>query len=307
MGRRFRNRSGLDVSVDRAAGAWLLDSIGVATVLDLVRLVAAPAVCLLCLVAMTSPVAGARPAQDPGAMLATAQRRFYDGRYVEAADLALALRAAEPGSLASYELRTAALLFQIKRLIGDAKDKDKAYKACEECPALVSLLLVDFKEGQAAARAALATRPGDLAIRFFLGKLNLNYVWLQLGPLGRRTGWNEYWEARRSMDAVLVKDPNHVRARVARAWIEYIVDTRTPWGFGWVLGGGSKKRALDSLRAAAAADSPFFDKTEANFALWEMQVRERDFPAAVASARRLAADFPENRELIRFLTEHKAK
>jgi hypothetical protein len=249
----------------------------------------------------------AMTAESPGAMLATAHRRFYDGHYLEAADLALALRSAEPGSLASYELRTSALLFQIKRLIGDVKDKDKAFKACEECPALLSLLLADFKEGQAAARAALAAAPGDEAARFFLGKLNLNYVWLQLGALGKRTGWNEYWEARRSMDAVLAKNPAHVRARVARAWIEYIVDTRTPWGFSWILGGGNKKRAFESLRDAAAADSPFFEKTEAAFALWEMQVRERDIPAAMDSARRLAADFPENRELVRFLAANKAR
>ena len=109
------------------------------------------------------------------------------------------------------------------------------------------------------------------------------------------------------MDAVLARDPNHVRARVARAWIEYIVDTRTPWGFGWVLGGGSKKRALETLKAAAAADAPFFDRTEANFALWEMEVRERNVAAAVEHARRLAVDFPENRELVRFLEANKRK
>jgi len=242
-----------------------------------------------------------------GTPLATAQRRFYDGRYLEAADLARALRAADPGALVSYELRTSALLFQIKRLIGDVKDKDKALKACADCPALLADMLAEFKEGQAAARVAVAAAPDDLTARFYLGKLNLNYVWLQLGALGRRTGWNEYWEARRSMDAVLAKDPNHVRARVARAWIEYIVDTRTPWGFGWILGGGSKKRALETLMAAAATDAPFFDRTEAHFALWEMQVRERNIPAALVSARRLAADFPENRELVKFLDQHKGK
>jgi hypothetical protein len=242
------------------------------------------------------------PAAAPTTALATAQRRFYDGRYLEAADLALALRASDPNDLASYELRTSALLFQIKRLVGEAKDKEKAFKACQPCPDLLSLLLADFKEGQAAARSRLATAPDDETTRFFLGKLNLNYVWLQLGPLGKRTGWNEYWEARRSMDAVLEKNPTHVRARVARAWIEYIVDTRTPWGFGWILGGGSKKRALETLRAAAAApDSAFFDRTEAEFALWEMQVREKNVPAAREIARRLATEFPENRELVRFL------
>jgi hypothetical protein len=40
------------------------------------------------------------------------------------------------------------------------------------------------------------------------------------------------------------------------------------------------------------------------FALWDMQVREREVPEAVATARLLARDFPENRELRRFLTIH---
>jgi hypothetical protein len=279
--------------------------------------VSVAAVCLLALTAGPALVArqhepsrpaGTSPPAPPTTALATAQRRFYDGRYLEAADLALALRAGAPSQLASYELRTSALLFQIKRLVGEAKDKEKAFKACETCPELLSLFLADVKAGQAAARATLAEAPDDETTRFYLGKLNLNYVWLQLGPLGKRTGWNEYWEARRSMDAVLEKNPTHVRARVARAWIEYIVDTRTPWGFGWILGGGSKKRALETLRAAAAApDSGFFDRTEAEFALWEMQVREKNIPAAVTLARRLAAEFPENRELVRFLEAHRGK
>jgi hypothetical protein len=280
--------------------------------------VSVAAVCLLALTAWpplvarqhepSRPADTPQPAAPPATALETAQRRFYDGRYLEAADLALALRSDAPGQLASYELRTSALLFQIKRLVGEAKDKEKAFKACETCPELLSLLLADVKTGQAAARATLAEAPENETARFYLGKLNLNYVWLQLGPLGKRTGWNEYWEARRSMDAVLQKNPTHVRARVARAWIEYIVDTRTPWGFGWVLGGGSKKRALETLRAAATApDSRFFDRTEAEFALWEMQVREKNIPAAVAVARRLAAEFPENRELGRFLEANRGK
>lgn len=40
------------------------------------------------------------------------------------------------------------------------------------------------------------------------------------------------------------------------------------------------------------------------FALRDMQVREREVPEAVATARLLARDFPENRELRKFLTAH---
>jgi hypothetical protein len=40
------------------------------------------------------------------------------------------------------------------------------------------------------------------------------------------------------------------------------------------------------------------------FALWEMQIREHEVPGAIAAARVLARDFPENRELGKFLTTH---
>jgi hypothetical protein len=50
--------------------------------------------------------------------------------------------------------------------------------------------------------------------------------------------------------------------------------------------------------------SDFFVQSEAMFAPWDMQVREREVPGAVATARLLARDFPENRELRQFLTTH---
>jgi hypothetical protein len=40
------------------------------------------------------------------------------------------------------------------------------------------------------------------------------------------------------------------------------------------------------------------------FALWEMEMREHEVPGAVATARVLARDFPENRELGKFLTTY---
>ena len=146
--------------------------------------------------------------------------------------------------------------------------------------------------------------PADEEALFFLGKLDLNYVWMQLGTLGKRTGWGEYWEARKSLDAVLKRNPHHVRAKVARAWIDYIVDTRMPRGTRWVLGGGSKKRALTALQEAAEVESEFFTATEARFALWEMQAREKNFAVAVVVARQLANDFPTNTDLTKFLQAH---
>ena len=66
-----------------------------------------------------------------------------------------------------------------------------------------------------------------------------------------------------------------------------------------VLSRGGKEAVVAML-----GPDDFFVQAEAMFALWDMQVREREVPGAVATARMLARDFPENRELRRFLTIH---
>jgi hypothetical protein len=237
--------------------------------------------------------------------LADAQHLFYDARYEAAADLTLVLRRSAGQDLANDELRTSALLFRLKALLETPGDKEGnkkgALKNCAACPGLMKAFFEDVSHGQALARATLRADPDDDVALFYLGKLDLNYVWLQLGPLRRKTGWNEYWEARRSLDAVLKKDPRHVRALVARAWIDYIVDTKMPWGTRWILGGGSRKRALVAVDDADAIESSFYAHTEAEFALWDMRVREHDVVGATEVARRLAGEFPENKEVARFL------
>jgi hypothetical protein len=240
-----------------------------------------------------SPSADAPAPTDPRLL-------FYNAQYEAAATLTRALRMSDAADLASHELRSSALLFQLKALLEDRR-KDDALKHCTTCPALIADFLAEFRSGQALARVALQTNPGDLTALFFLGKLDLNYVWLQLGPLKKKTGWDEYWEARRSLDAVLKQDPRHVRARVARAWIDYVVDTKMPWGTRWVLGGGNKKQALIAMREATRIPSDFFTHAEAEFALWNLHVRERDMAAATEVAHRLARDFPDNREVAAFL------
>jgi len=236
--------------------------------------------------------------------LSDAQSLFFNARYDAAAELALELRSSDPDDLAIWELRTSGLLFQIKAALGAQADKEKAFKRCVTCPGLVTTFVSDTERGVALARARVQSAPDDVTARFFLGKMNLNYVWLQLGALGHRTGWDEYWEARRSLDAVLIQNPAHVRARVARAWIDYIVDTRMAFGTKWLLGGGNRKRALLTIQDAAKADADFFVNAEARFALWDLQIRERNVPAAVAVARGLAVDFPENPELAKYLDAH---
>jgi hypothetical protein len=249
-------------------------------------------------------------AQDAAPTLDDVQRLFYNGQYEKSAALALSVPTPDlAASLAIDEVRSSALLFQVKRLLDSPDRTDKQMSAkdklkhCAECPALIDEFMTIVRHGQELAREHLDERPDDQTPLFFLGKLDLNYVWLQLGPLGKKTGWSEYWEARHSLDAVLKADPDHVRARVARAWMEYIVDTRLPWGTEWLLGGGDKKKALRWIQEAAARDDDFFAQSEAEFALWEMLVREKQLPKALDVADRLLVRFPENRELMRFVEE----
>jgi hypothetical protein len=266
----------------------------------------------LVLLAAGTPVdasgSGVQMPLDPASQLDEANRLFYNGHYERAAALSLALCAddASDVNLDACELRSSSLLFQIKRSLPKGMKKDDAFKACTTCPAVMAAFRTVTRTGQAAARASLEQRPDDVATRFLLGKIDLNHVWLYLGTLGRRTGWSEYWEARRAMDTVLKANPTHIRARVSRAWIDYIVDTQVPRGTRWLLGGGNKTRGLRVVEQAAMESTAEFDKAESGFALWDMRVREGNVPGAVTIARELYRNFPENQELARFLTEHGA-
>jgi hypothetical protein len=235
------------------------------------------------------------------ATLDDAQRQFYTALFSESAATAKAILDAEPGNLAAWEVRTSALHFQLRRLLGDAKDRKAAFAKCAECPKVLSTFLADVNAGRAAARAQVAKDPADDEARFFLGKMDLSYLWLQLSTLGRRTGWDEYREARRLLDGVLEKRPMHVRARVARAWMDYIVGTRVPWGTRWMLGGGSRSRALEAVREAAKTPTDYFAEVEARFGLQEMLTREGMLAEALAVAKDLLMRFPDNEDLARFV------
>jgi hypothetical protein len=250
----------------------------------------------------------AQDVQTPAPSITDAYRLFYNARYEEAAALAMALRS-NTHDLENDEVRTSALLFQLRGLLNgqDARDNDnknrksEMLKRCEKCAEVLAAFMADLHHGQALARAKLKAKPNDEEALFFLGKLDLNYVWLELGLLGHKTGWDEYWEARKSLDAVIKQNPNHVRARVARGWIDYIVNTRMPWGTRWLLGGGNKKRGLASVREASTMEADEWTRAEAEFALWDMNVREKNFDAATVIAQKLGRQFPENREVAKFL------
>jgi hypothetical protein len=246
-------------------------------------------------------------AHDGAARLIDAQRLFYSARYEAAADVAFELCGrAGLEELAPCELHTSALLFQIRRSVGEAADKRAAWTRCARCPELAAAFDDALQRSRTRARSRLRMVPGDTEARFHLGKLNLNYVWLHTGTLGRRTGWAEYREARASISEVLEQEPGHVRARVARAWMDYIVGTEVPRGVRWLLGGGNRARGVARMREAAALDAGFAEAAEADFGLWDMQVREGDIPGALVTAQGLLADFPENPEVARFLARHGA-
>jgi hypothetical protein len=240
------------------------------------------------------------PLATPGT-LEDAQRAYYNGRYEAAAAMTLEPCTTGKNGLAACEVYTAALLFQVRRAMGQSTDRGQAWKRCAICPSVLTAFKTALARGQTLARERLREQPADDETRFLLGKLDLNYVWLQVGTIGRKTGWAEYKEARHSLDAVLERQPGHMRARVARAWIDYIVDSKLPWGTRWLLGGGDRERGLATVRDAAAAESDFFVRTEARFSLWDMQPRERDVAGARDTARILLRDFPENQELRRFV------
>jgi hypothetical protein len=261
-----------------------------------------------CLAVCVTTAAASLSAHQEPRTLARAQSLFFNAHYQEAADLALSLRSDAAQDLANDEVRTSALLFQLRGLLNgqDARDGEKALALarCKACAHIMSEFQSDLHHGQALARERLKERPDDESALFYLGKLDLNFVWLQLGLLGRRTGWDEYWEARHALDSVLKRNPAHVRARVARGWIEFIVGTRMAWGTRWVLGGGSKKKGLAMVREAAAMPADPFAHAEAQFALWDMLLRDKNVAQATLVARQIAKDFPENTEVAAFLKTH---
>ena len=251
---------------------------------------------------LTLPVPVGARTDDMEPALQAAHELFYNGRYVDAAAMAGELCGPEKiNDLRACELRTSALHFMLRRAMGDSADRKQAFALCAECPDLLATFVAETRRGVDAARTRLTTTPGDEDTLFLMGKLDLNYVWLQLGTMGRRTGWDEYWEARHSLDAVLKANPRNVRAKVARGWIDYIVDTKLPGGTRWLLGGGNKKRGLQAIREAAEAQGTTFVRAEAGFALWDMQVREKDVAGARVTATKLSRDFPDNPDLKKFL------
>ena len=118
--------------------------------------------------AMPTPVQA--DGTESSAQLSAAQTQFYNGRYAEAAAATADLCKAAVEALPACELRSSAILFQIRRAIGEAPDKDKAFKQCAVCDGLFTTFITEIRQAQGVARAHLKTNPGDEQALFFLGK-----------------------------------------------------------------------------------------------------------------------------------------
>jgi len=68
-----------------------------------------------------------------------------------------------------------------------------------------------------------------------------------------------------------------------------------------VFGIPEVKRGLAAVREASTMEADEWTRAEAEFALWDMNVREKNFNDATVIAQRLGRQFPENREVAKYL------
>jgi hypothetical protein len=119
--------------------------------------------------------------------LSGAQRFFYNADYDKAAALTRALRGARLDNLEACELRTSQPALSDRE--GVRRNRRARRGDCLEPMRRLSWtdvrFLAETARGQAFAREKRKTDPEDEATLFFLGKVDLNYLWLQLGTLGR--------------------------------------------------------------------------------------------------------------------------
>ena len=234
-----------------------------------------------------------------------AKEHFYQEQYQEAERLVFEARTIEPADPESYELRTTIILFRLKQVTGidgdrqgNRKNTRELLASCPVCPELLRQFDNDGAEGTRLARQLLVNRSGDERAMFLLARMDLNKLWLNLQVLDKREGLREYREARNLLGLVLAQNPDHVRALTASAWINYIVGGRN-FLVRAILGGGSKKEALNQLRQAVSClECDFFDRTEARFSLLDILKQEKHFAEASVLAEELRVRFPRNTSFV---------
>ena len=219
----------------------------------------------------------------------------------------LELRASDPDNLANDEMRTSALLFQLKALLEGPSEKEadkaQALARCAACPDLIAAFVADTitaRRSRARRSRPIRTRIGAVLSRQARSELRLAPARTARTPdrLGRVLGGAQI--TRRRAQGAPAKRSSTRRARLDR------LHRRHQNAVGHAV--GARRRQPQAwrreVRQAAAIDADFFVHAEAEFALWNMQVRERDIAPATQVARELARDFPDNREVAKFLESH---
>jgi hypothetical protein len=158
---------------------------------------------------------------------------------------------------------------------------------------LLTAFLSNTSQGQAIARGRLRINPTD-GDALFSGEAQLICVWLHVETLGRKTGWS-VWEAGDRWTP-FSKTIHSTAELVLRAWIDYIVDTKMARHA--LAARRRQQEARSSGREAASAESEFFVRVEAEFALWECWCVNGICKATGPEAR---AGLSDNRKLSKFL------
>ena len=236
-----------------------------------------------------------RAGGDATASIDAAQALFYNGQYAEAAELSQTLRQTD-GRLAVYELRTSPSCSSCAGPSASRADKEKAFKACARVQELLQRVHADeFRAGTVGREEVLrraSERPaGTVLSRQARPELRLagarharaqDRVERVLGgaPLARRGA--------RAPSRTICAPASRARGSTTsstRDAVGHRVDARRRQqeeGAGGDAGGGRR------------TPSDFYASAEALFGLWDMQVREKNYKAALEPALRLAEMFPKN-------------
>lgn len=220
-----------------------------------------------------------------------AREAFLQQDYHSAETHALVARNLRPEDPESYEVQTGALLFRLRKQAGVSGPGLLLGRQAPDPDTLADFFGLQA-EGVRRAEKCLRDAPRNVRCEFLLAKLHLNKLWLNLQVLDRKTGLGEYRSARAGLERVLARDPDHARALTALGWIEQIVAERSR-AVRWLLGGGSRDKALAHIRRAiSCASCSELDVAEAKFALAELLQREKRQKEAELILRELRRRFP---------------
>jgi hypothetical protein len=224
-----------------------------------------------------------------------AREALYSEQYAEADGHVLNARRLCPTDPESYELRTGLLVLKTKQALKAAGGKRKD---CAECESLILEFEKDFEKGRALADAALQHNLKDERLMFLSGKLYLNRVWMNVDILDKAaSSGGPYRDARDRIEEVLKRNPRHIRALVASAWINYMIASRSVAtrallrAFGIK---GDKKKAFDHLALAVAEHGDEYSHWEAKFTQRDLLKRENKRSEVEAVTEELRTRFPKN-------------